>query len=1066
MVRFWILLLVLLAAAYSGREAFGQATALQTEGATRGVRTTGDNTQPTADLFRQRHDYALLFATNEYDTWEPLINPIPDAEAIAAELQNNYGFQTELVRNPTRERIVSKLREYIQKDMGPADQLFIFFAGHGVFDDVFRQGYIVAKDSRKDDETRGSYESYDDLRQVVNAMHSKHVLLVLDACYSGTFDRRVQDTGTRGSESYANLTFPELFSRKLDLATRKFLTSGGKDYVPDGRPGHHSPFASKLLEELETYGGSQGYITFANVLAGVQSTNPQPYWGEWGDNQPGSEFFFIPKELVAKLNAPAQPAAPRDTPSRGDASAPSSGRPSIAVLGFQNVSAKPDNAWLSTALSEWLTTELGSSEKLRAISGEDVGRLKLDLGISDLSGYSKDTLTRINKGLHARYVVSGSYTDVGADAVRVDFRLQDTTTGETVEQADQNGSKANLTDLVGRVGQRLRARLGVESATREESRAVQSALPSKVESSRAYAEGLQKLRAYDLLGARDSLQRAVTADPTSALAHYALSKTWLELGWDGNAKLEAETANDLAGNLPPVNRRAIDGTNLRLRAQWDRAIELYRSLWTIYPDETDYALDLAAIQTDAGKGRDALATLDSLRRQSKEAVDDPRVDYQEALAAASLRDLKRKQVAAARSAEEATRQGAKLLAAEAYWQDCSALAQLGDQAGAEVACQKSGEFGGNGIFAARSMTVLANIRMTQGKTSEALELRKSALSIVRPIGSRKDIIGALQNLANLKRSLGQLEEAKRDFTEAITVATEADSKQQLASLELNEADLLYSEDEYDGAERAFEETRQAAEVVGDRALVAKALKNSAVLLLELGQLDKAEKNVQQAITVARSASIQASYASARSTQGDLLLTRGNIPAARGAYEEALRLYTNFKDELGISETLVALARLDLEEGKAAEAEALARQALEAFRVQRSPDEEASAREILAHALLDEGKGEQALQEIDTARGIAAKTFVVRAAIVSTDAKVRAKRGDLIQAMQTLEACSQDAERKKLVRIELEIRLAQAEIERVSDPIAAQEHLQLLAQDARNGGYLLVATKALRLKQPQ
>jgi hypothetical protein len=248
----------------------------------RGLRHTPPPQKP--DVLRQRKDYALLFASNEYDTWEPLINPIPDAEAIASELRESYGFETEIVRDPTRERIVSKLREYSQRTFDEGDQLLIFFAGHGVFDNVFRQGYIVARDSRRDDETRGTYESYDNLRSIIDAMKARHILLIMDACYSGAFDRKLQDAPTRGAEAYSNFTFPELFDKKIRLATRKYLTSGGKDYVPDGMPGHHTPFAAHLLEVLRTYGGSQGYLTFANLLTAVERTNPEPYWGEWGEN--------------------------------------------------------------------------------------------------------------------------------------------------------------------------------------------------------------------------------------------------------------------------------------------------------------------------------------------------------------------------------------------------------------------------------------------------------------------------------------------------------------------------------------------------------------------------------------------------------------------------------------------------------------------------------------------------------------------------------------------------------------------------------------------------------------
>jgi serine/threonine protein kinase len=47
-------------------------------------------------------------------------------------------------------------------------------------------------------------------------------------------------------------------------------------------------------------------------------------------------------------------------------------RPTIAVLGFKNLSGKPEVAWISPALSQMLSTELTAGEKLLTIPSEDV----------------------------------------------------------------------------------------------------------------------------------------------------------------------------------------------------------------------------------------------------------------------------------------------------------------------------------------------------------------------------------------------------------------------------------------------------------------------------------------------------------------------------------------------------------------------------------------------------------------------------------------------------------------------------------------------------------------------
>ena len=149
---------------------------------------------------------------------------------------------------------------------------------------------------------------------------------------------------------------------------------------------------------------------------------------------------------------------------RGGTSPSPVARTSVAVLGFRNLSGNTDDAWLSTALSEWLTTELAAGQSLRAIGGENVARVKQDLDLSESSGYARDTLSRIYKNLGSDYVVSGSYTATGRQpqgSVRIDVRLQNAANGENIPLPSETGSQADLPELVRKIGARLRTRLGV-----------------------------------------------------------------------------------------------------------------------------------------------------------------------------------------------------------------------------------------------------------------------------------------------------------------------------------------------------------------------------------------------------------------------------------------------------------------------------------------------------------------------------------------------------------------------------------------------------------------------------
>jgi len=93
---------------------------------------------------------------------------VEDGQAIAKELKEKYGFYVEVVENGTTETVWEKLRAYNDKKFKPQDQLLVFFAGHGHFDETFGEGYVVTKNSLRKDPSKNTYISHNRLRGVVN----------------------------------------------------------------------------------------------------------------------------------------------------------------------------------------------------------------------------------------------------------------------------------------------------------------------------------------------------------------------------------------------------------------------------------------------------------------------------------------------------------------------------------------------------------------------------------------------------------------------------------------------------------------------------------------------------------------------------------------------------------------------------------------------------------------------------------------------------------------------------------------------------------------------------------
>ena len=239
-----------------------------------------------------RKDYALFFATDQYDNWSDLVNPVEDAHSIGDLLKKKYGFEVEIVENANIEDVFIKLGDYSQRKFKPQDQVMIFFAGHGYFDDTFGEGFVVAKNSLDNDKAKTTYISHNRLRGVINNIPNEHIFLAMDVCFGGTFDPVIAKA--RSAQSSSETSESEFLVRKLSYKTRKYLTSGGKEYVSDGIPGKHSPFTLRLLLALNEP-GTDRILTLNELKGFVEKLVPEPRFGSFGDDANASDFVFVSK---------------------------------------------------------------------------------------------------------------------------------------------------------------------------------------------------------------------------------------------------------------------------------------------------------------------------------------------------------------------------------------------------------------------------------------------------------------------------------------------------------------------------------------------------------------------------------------------------------------------------------------------------------------------------------------------------------------------------------------------------------------------------------------------------
>ena len=233
--------------------------------------------------------YALIIGNNNYEHLEKLDAAQNDAKVLANVLQDKYGFEVDLLLNADYDTTVNSLYKITNK-LKSNDNLLIYYAGHGELEKAENRGYWLPVDASY--ELRSKWISNQRIVDRVKATKAKHVLLMVDSCFSGTLMR----SGT--TPDVKEIIDEKYIERLKKKKTRLVITSGGNEPVVDSDGGQHSLFALKLIDTLKNSNSVINSQTlFENirryVISNADQTPERAMVHKTGHD--GGDFLFFAK---------------------------------------------------------------------------------------------------------------------------------------------------------------------------------------------------------------------------------------------------------------------------------------------------------------------------------------------------------------------------------------------------------------------------------------------------------------------------------------------------------------------------------------------------------------------------------------------------------------------------------------------------------------------------------------------------------------------------------------------------------------------------------------------------
>jgi len=701
--------------------------------------------------------------------------------------------------------------------------------------------------------------------------------------------------------------------------------------------------------------------------------------------------------------------------------------PSLAVLPFENKSGDASWDWLGPSLADMLSTDVGQSAHLRAVSSDRVQQVFHDLRIAPNSAVDSATLGRIAEFTNADTLVSGRYTKLG-DQIRIDATLQDRKHNRIIQVKSEAANQQDLSAAVDRLAAMIRQNLALSPDLVKELQA-QSFKPTStsVDALRDYNQGLQLLRQGNNLEAKKQFEAATKEDPQFAVAYSRLGEAYSDLGYDAEAEQAARHAVDLSQNLPLAQKYFIDASLARITKDNQKALADYENLAKSFPDNLDVQFALGSLYEDAGDMDKARSYYANVLKTDSKNVD--------ALLAMGRVEIKA---------------GNPQKGLDPLDQARHIAIDLDIQEQQALILQATG-------IAYKLMN----------KPAEALRNYEDSMAINQRLGQKRGVAASLAEIAQVQLSLGKPDAALKAYNDALKIRQEIGAKKEAGDTLIDLGDLYMERGQPDKALQMFKESLQIQRDAGDQTNQALCLSNIGNAYLQKSENEDALTYLQQALQIREKLNVPTDIAQTLQILGVAYANLGQYDQAMTTYMRGLDLYRKADDKQGIARMSNSVGVVFEEQGRLGAAVSALQDAVQALRDggDRSGTM-AQALTDLAGALAKAGRGQESAKPIEEAQGIVRnlKNEGLEASLANAEGDVHFYQGDLKAAKESYQQAERLASHSadKDVLLTSKLNLARLAVGEGHSPAATVAGLSALAQQADSLGkkYISVVSTTL------
>ena len=288
-------------------------------------------------------------------------------------------------------------------------------------------------------------------------------------------------------------------------------------------------------------------------------------------------FAIVIIGLILWQILPEQKAAPLAPP----------GKPSLAIVYFENNTGDEELDHWRKAIAELLITDLSQSKYIKVLGRDSLYNILIQTNLLDAKSYSSEDIQKVAARGGVNHVLQGGFVKAG-ETFRISYVLQEASSGKLLGSESMEGKgEESILSMVDDMTKRIKENfeLSQEIIASDIDKNIGTITTSSPEALKFFIQSVDYYNQGEYELCVQFLKRAVDLDPNFAHAHYQLGSAYQMLGNLEEEKKHRHKALELIDRVSDREAFELRGVQYRDEEKYGKSIEEFEKMLELYPDD-------------------------------------------------------------------------------------------------------------------------------------------------------------------------------------------------------------------------------------------------------------------------------------------------------------------------------------------------------------------------------------------------------------------------------------------------------------------------------------------------